>query len=224
MKSLSRPTPASEVKQRKAPGGSGKMLSYIDARYVFDTLDSGVSPENWQTRFERDSKGALRCGIGVLIDRAPEPAEWVWKWDVGDESDIEADKGAHSGAFKRAGVKWGIARDLYGKPNTPPARPSSPRAVAPSPRPVPPSPAGGDGPKEPDYLEDAFDARTPAQAQAHTDGAFCPDHGLAWVLRPGGTSKTTGKPYDPFWACPSTDRPFCKQKPAQKWIALQEAR
>lgn len=103
------PTPRDEIRQRQGPGG--RMLDYVDARFVMDRLDE-LGPENWQDRFEDRSDGSVRCGIGVLVD-----GEWVWKWDVGDPSDIEPEKGAHSGAFKRAGVKWGIARDLYGHKN-----------------------------------------------------------------------------------------------------------
>jgi hypothetical protein len=53
-------------------------------------------------------------------------------------------------------------------------------------------------------------------------GGECPMHHLAWALKPGGVSKTTGKPYDAFWACPSQDRPFCKEKPNKAWMARME--
>ena len=216
---LSAPTPSEEVKQRQGPGG--RMLDYIDARFVMDRLDE-IGPENWQDQYHDRADGSVRCGIGVLIE-----GEWVWKWDVGDPSDIESNKGAYSESFKRAGVKWGIARDLYGH-TTQAGRVSSSTPAASNPRPVaaPHAPVGGTVPEEPAYLAEVIGhedrPRTPAQQQAHTDGAFCPDHGMAWVLKPGGVSKTTGKAYDAFYACPSTDRPFCKQKPDQRWLALQE--
>src|ERR1700710_2501614 len=38
---------------------------------------------------------------------------WVWKWDTGSESKVEAEKGQASDSFKRAAVKWGIGRFLY---------------------------------------------------------------------------------------------------------------
>jgi hypothetical protein len=104
---LREPTPASEVKKRKGPGGIE--LSYIDARYVFDTLDDVVGPADWQTKFERDPKGALRCGLGINV----EDNGWVWKFDTGTESTMEAQKGEHSDSIKRAAVQWGIGRDLY---------------------------------------------------------------------------------------------------------------
>jgi hypothetical protein len=118
---LHEPTPETEVKQRQGPrkhaGDCPKfgacpqphmMLDYVDARYVMDKLDH-LGPENWQDRYVDRDGGSVRCGIGLLID-----AEWVWKWDVGTVSDIEPEKGSYSEAFKRAAVKWGIGRDLYG--------------------------------------------------------------------------------------------------------------
>lgn len=39
---------------------------------------------------------------------------------------------------------------------------------------------------------------------------YCPMHDTEWRLVPGGTSKKTGKPYNPFWACPERG---CNEKP-----------
>jgi hypothetical protein len=39
--------------------------------------------------------------------------EWIWKADGAGPSDMEADKGALSDAFKRAAVRFGIGRYLY---------------------------------------------------------------------------------------------------------------
>jgi hypothetical protein len=211
---LGEATPAEEIKHRPGPGG--KSLSYVDARFVMDRLDAIVGPELWQDTYDEMTDGAVRCGIGILVD-----GEWVWKWDVGTESDIESDKGSYSDAFKRSGVKWGIARDLYGHTSTPvAARPAS------APRPVSsPAPDGGI-PEEPEYLREALapagEVRAAVRDRLDTSEGFCPDHGMAWVLQPGGFSKTTGKPYDAFWKCPSKDQPFCKRKPSQAWASAHE--
>ena len=115
-------TPPEEVHQRAALSKGGQpvmkdgqplMLDYVTARFVMDRLDSAVGPLNWQTMFETLQGGmtqAVRCGISI---RAPGGDEWITKWDVGTPSSIEPEKGAHSDAFKRAAVHWGIARDLY---------------------------------------------------------------------------------------------------------------
>jgi hypothetical protein len=217
---LTQPIPQEEIRQRQGPGG--KVLDYIDARTVMDRLDE-LGADVWQDRFEDRADGSVRCGISILVE-----GEWVTKWDVGTESDIESDKGSYSDAFKRAAVKWGIGRELYGKPATTSGRAAAASSArpAPAPRPVAPVPAAG-LPEEPDYLADVIGAPTRATVTrvadevASNDG-FCPDHGLAWVLQPGGISKTTGKPYDGFWKCPSDERPWCNKKPSKRWAAMQE--
>ena len=43
----------------------------------------------------------------------------------------------------------------------------------------------------------------------------CSIHGNQMMLKPAGISKTTGKPYEAFWTCPTrgTDGSYCKAKP-----------
>jgi len=48
------------------------------------------------------------CEIGILCGDT-----WVWKADGAGDSDVEAEKGALSDAFKRAAVRWGVGRYLY---------------------------------------------------------------------------------------------------------------
>lgn len=38
----------------------------------------------------------------------------------------------------------------------------------------------------------------------------CQRHGQAATYKPGGTSRTTGRPYDAFWACSANDRDCTK--------------
>lgn len=112
---LARPTPPDRVQWRGDRTTQDKsrinVLGYIDARYVDDTLNEVVLPENWQNRYE-DIPGGTRCGIGINVD-----GEWVWKWDAAPHSDIESVKGGHSDSMKRAAVHWGIGRDLYDLPD-----------------------------------------------------------------------------------------------------------
>jgi hypothetical protein len=167
-------TPREAIKQRQGPGG--RMLDYVDARYVMDRLDE-LGPGNWQDRYEDRPNGSVRCGIGINIE-----GEWVWKWDVGDESDIEADKGAHSGAFKRAGVKWGIARDLYGHSTSTAQRtggPSSPARPSAPPRPQ----VVRDGPEEPDWMrgdDPVAEGITQQMSNRASPGDLCEEHNEAW--------------------------------------------
>ena len=109
---LKKPTPASEILYRVGSvydknNGKATVLSYVDARYVQDTLDNVVGPENWESRFY-EAKGALFCEITIDID-----GKKISKSDCGTESDIAPAKGEASDAFKRAAVMFGIGRDLY---------------------------------------------------------------------------------------------------------------
>lgn len=115
-------TPASEKKQRSI---HGKMMDYVDARYVADRLDQICGPSDWKSTVRQaDFKSpgyAFITTIEIWID---ELEQWVGREDGGAQDEIqdrsgnkvspENDfKGALSDSFKRAAVQWGIARDLY---------------------------------------------------------------------------------------------------------------
>ena len=115
LKGLSRPLEISDVDFRVQSinnGGYATILAYKDARVDMNRLDDVVGPLGWQ----RDYKlidGKLFCGVGVYNS---DTSEWVWKWDVGTESNTEKEKGQASDAFKRACFNWGIGRELYEYP------------------------------------------------------------------------------------------------------------
>jgi hypothetical protein len=203
------PTPPSEIRQRQGPNGG--MLDYIDARYVMDTLDK-LGPENWQDRYEDRDDGSVRCGIGINVE-----GEWIWKWDVGTPSNIEPEKGSHSEAFKRAGVKWGIARDLYGHTTQARGVSSTPRASQ-SPRPVsPPAPAGASNPDydEPPPIGSVYTPTILADPRDGFYGDQCPKHHVAWK---------EGK-YGPYCSAKDpegNERGYCIWKPNKRWAAEHE--
>jgi len=85
----------------------GMALAYIDARTVMDRLDTVCGPAGWQNRYVIEGTKTV-CEIGIKCGD-----EWVWKSDGAGDSDVEAEKGALSDAFKRAAVRWGIGRYLY---------------------------------------------------------------------------------------------------------------
>jgi hypothetical protein len=93
----------------------GLPLAYIDARDVMERLDDVLKPENWQCRYsEQGTKTICEIGVNIgAIDPTKNP-DWVWKSDGAGDTDYEAEKGALSDAFKRAAVRWGIGRYLYG--------------------------------------------------------------------------------------------------------------
>jgi hypothetical protein len=90
----------------------GIPLAYIDARDAMERLDAVVGPANWQRRYPWSDSPRLYCEVGIRID-----GEWIWKGDGAGDTDVEAEKGAFSDAFKRACVNWGIAQYLYDVPN-----------------------------------------------------------------------------------------------------------
>lgn len=90
----------------------GLALAYVDARDVMQRLDDVVGPAGWQCEYPH-ANGKTVCSIGIKIG-----GEWIWKANGAGDTDVEAEKGALSDAFKRAAVCWGIGRYLYDIPQT----------------------------------------------------------------------------------------------------------
>lgn len=88
-------------------GTKALALAYIDARAVMNRLDEIVGPANWQDEYDCVN-GRTICKLGINVDGV-----WVWKSDGAGDTQVEAEKGGISDAFKRAAVKWGIGRYLY---------------------------------------------------------------------------------------------------------------
>lgn len=82
-------------------------VPYLDARQVQERFDKVCTPEKWQNTYDPETGAA---SIAIFIE-----GEWIWKTDVGTESNVEKEKGKASDAFKRAAVLWGVGRDLYNK-------------------------------------------------------------------------------------------------------------
>lgn len=101
-----------EVRVGQVYEGSASMLLYKNARVDMAILDETYGEFGWQCDY-KELKGVMYCGIAVLNTAS---GEWVWKWDCGTESNTEREKGEASDAFKRAGFRWGIGRELYTTP------------------------------------------------------------------------------------------------------------
>jgi hypothetical protein len=86
----------------------GIALAYLDARDVMERLDAVCGPAGWQNSYSHTGSKTV-CDISIKCD-----GEWIAKSDGAGDSDIEAEKGALSDAFKRAAVRWGVGRYLYG--------------------------------------------------------------------------------------------------------------
>lgn len=92
--------------------GKASVLLYKTARVDTAILNETFGEFGWQCSYS-ENKGNLFCTISV---KNPETGEWVSKSDCGSESNIAAEKGEASDAFKRAGFKWGIGTELYTTP------------------------------------------------------------------------------------------------------------
>lgn len=93
-------------------GGYATILAYKDARVDMNRLDAVFGHDGWQKKYDLID-GKLFCSVGIYSDRLK---EWIWKQDVGTESNTEKEKGQASDAFKRACFNLGIGRELYEYP------------------------------------------------------------------------------------------------------------
>ena len=121
---LSAPFPVSRIHWRVGSTNAKKLgvkpweatkgiaLAYIDARDVMKRLDDVVGGLNWQNRYTHVTDKGVVCEIGIRVND-----EWLWRANGAGDTQVEAEKGAMSDAFKRAAVMWGIGRYLYALPN-----------------------------------------------------------------------------------------------------------
>ena len=100
------------IAQVSKTGKGLSLLLYKTARTDANLLDETVGEMYWENDFKLVD-GVLYGGIGVDYQKN---GHFVWKWDAGVESNTEAEKGRASDAFKRAGFKHGIGRELYTAP------------------------------------------------------------------------------------------------------------
>lgn len=113
IRALSAPFPAEAISWRVGATNrektKGIALAYLDARDVMRRLDETCE---WQCRYTHVTEKGVVCEIGIKVD-----GEWLWRANGAGQTDIEAEKGALSDAFKRAAVCWGVGRYLYDLPN-----------------------------------------------------------------------------------------------------------
>ena len=112
---LSAPTPKERINFRvgfkNKSNTKACMLAYVDARFVMDRLDEAVGKENWSTEYDVVGNH-LFCRLTI---KWPDGSSTT-KADCGMETEVDAEKGQVSDAFKRAAVHYGIGRDLYSMP------------------------------------------------------------------------------------------------------------
>lgn len=106
---LAAPFADGEVKIRSQ---ANRQLHYITARTAMNRLDDVVGPANWWDRYIPGEKSVL-CELTI---RLPDGST-ITKSDAGGYAGMadsgDDDKSGYSDAFKRACVKFGVARYLY---------------------------------------------------------------------------------------------------------------
>lgn len=212
---LAAPFDLKDLKTR--PGRAGMTFTYADARAVAQRLDDVLGLTGWQ--FEVDvadaARGVVKGSLAIVVE-----GKTVIHEDFGypnSTSDDEPLKSAASDALRRCAAQIGVGRSLY----------SPEKGVQTAARPQTPvrSPQIGKSEAFSTPSADDFLAAKAAMifAQAVTEDAC--SHGEAWSLKPGGISKASGKPYNPFWAAShkAPDGSWCREKPSAKWVAAQSA-
>ena len=101
-----------EVRVAHSVGDKKCHLLYIDSRAVTKYLDEWVGWNNWTTEFYPVNNQIVgKMGIWDETKNM-----WIWKSDVGSESNIEAEKGLISDCYKRLLVRFGVT-ELYSAPD-----------------------------------------------------------------------------------------------------------
>lgn len=88
------------------------LLLYKDSRCDMRILDETFGMTGWRDSYQ-SINGELFCTIEIWD---AEKSQWVAKQSNGTPSNMEAEKGRASDAFKRAGFMLGIGRELYTAP------------------------------------------------------------------------------------------------------------
>jgi len=106
---LAAPIPGEKSRQQ-----AGRTFKYITARQVMNRLDDVLGPENWRDEYTIAGEHSV---IWRLTIRLPDGQE-LTKVDAGGAAGMsdagDDEKSGFSDAFKRAAVKFGVGRYLYG--------------------------------------------------------------------------------------------------------------
>ncbi len=210
---LAAPFDPKDLKHR--PGRAGMTFTYADARAVAQRLDDVLGIEGWQfeVKVADPIRGVVHGSLALVIE-----GKTTIRQDFGYPNSAQDDeplKSAASDALRRCAAQIGVGRSLYSPEK---GTQTLPRAAAPV------SVAQNPKPEALSTLSD--DDRLAVQAAmifAQSVGEDACSHGERWSLKPGGISKASGKPYQPFWAAShkAPDGSYCKDKPSIKWIAAQ---
>ena len=215
---LAAPFEEKDLKHR--PGRAGMTFTYADARAVAQRLDDVLGLAGWQfeVKVADPARSVVHGTLVIVVD-----GKMTTRQDFGYPNSTQDDeplKSAASDALRRCAAQVGVGRSLYSPERAPVGTQTATRVAAPVL--VAPGVPAGDSVGLTDDQSLALKAAL-VFAEGASDSTC--SHGESWSLKPGGVSKGTGKPYNPFWAAShkAPDGSWCKDKPSPKWIAAQGA-
>ena len=206
--------PFEEKDLKHRPGRSGMTFTYADARAVAQRLDDVLGIEGWQfeVKVADGARNVVHGSLAVVIG-----GKTTIRQDFGYPNSAQDDeplKSAASDALRRCAAQLGVGRSLYSpdKGVPVPLGRVAPRSVAPTPLSVDSGEA---------LTDDQTLALKAAMVFADSAGGETCSHGTEWVLKPGGVSKVSGKPYGPFYTAShkTPDGGWCKDKPSREFLA-----
>lgn len=217
--------PFDEKDLKHRPGRSGMTYTYADVRAIDGRLDEVFGTMGWSFSWELidAATAVVRGRLIVTYEGVTKTVEEAGYPNAAGR-DEEPLKSSVTDSRRRAAAVLGIGRSLYspekGSGGVPVPLGKVPRLSV-APRPVSVDSTEGSGTPSDDAILAAKAAMLFAE---NVGGEFC-SHGEAWTLKPGGVSKATGKPYNPFWAAShkTADGGWCKDKPSREFVAKNSA-
>ena len=217
--------PFEEKDLKHRPGRSGMTYTYADVRAIDGRLDEVFGTMGWSFSWELidAATAVVRGRLIVTYEGVTKTVEEAGYPNAAGR-DEEPLKSSVTDSRRRAAAVLGIGRSLY-SPEKASGGAGIPLGKVPrlsvAPRPISVDSTEGSGTASDDAILAAKAAMLFAE---NVGGEFC-SHGEAWTLKPGGVSKATGKPYNPFWAAShkTPDGGWCKDKPSREFVAKHAA-
>ena len=213
---LAAPFDAKDLKTR--PGRSGQIYTYADVRAIDTRLDEVFGTMGWSFSWELiDAATAVVRGRLIVTHEGVTKTIEEAGYPNAAGRDEEPVKSSVTDSRRRAGAALGIGRGLYSPEKGVPVAPLM------FTRPNVPQIAKSEASSALSADDQVMAAAAMLFVQGASDDAC--SHGEAWQLKPGGVSKASGKPYNPFWAAShkAPDGSWCKDKPSIKWVAGKSA-
>jgi hypothetical protein len=187
-------------------------FTYADARAVAQRLDDVLGIEGWQfeVKVADAARSVVHGSLVIIVD-----GKSTIRQDFGYPNSTQDDeplKSAASDALRRCAAQLGVGRSLYSPEKGIPVPLGRVPRVSVAPTSLSVDSTRGSGTASDDAIIAAKAAMLFAQGEC--------SHGTRWEAKPGGVSKTTGKPYNAFYTASHKlpDGSWCREKPSAEWV------